>query len=533
MICQSRATILIALAVASSLPAQPHPATLEGSVLNSITGQPLRDAEVSLLREGGAEQLLSTTTSTNGAFQLNGVQPGRYVLMASRSGFEPRNYAASEKNAGHGTVLNVSDGAAIKALTIRLNPMGAISGRVIDENGEPMAHVSVEAMRSTWIRGRKQLVAAGQAATDDLGEYRIFGLASGNYLIHAQAQVGGQPVAGRSFSYIPAYYPDAPRAESATPLPLAAGQLHRGIDFVLRKVRTFSVQGHIAGAGNGAMVYLAPKAADGTVDLREKRPVGVRGGYFEIQSVIPGSYLLAADQFGDAPASARLELEINQENIRGLEFEMVRTPPIAGRVTIEGPDVKTADPAAMRIALESLQDGATIVGAEPDPAGRFLLQGVVPGHYRITASNIPAGLYIKAIRAGDTDITRTGLDYSRGVFAAELAVILSPQGGALKGAAKNESGIAAPGVRVVAIPTEAGRQPAHAISDQAGHFEMRDLAPGEYRVLAFENLEPGAAEDTEFIIRVASFAGPVTIAERANATADPVVIPAEVTSQSH
>lgn len=520
--------LFVAATLSLAASAQRGTASLNGAVLNGITEQPLRDAEVSLQREGGAERLIVTSTVANGTFQLSGVEPGRYILFASRSGYEPGNYTASANNAGRGTVLDVAEGAVIKALTIRLNPMGAIAGRVVDEQGEPMAHVSVEAKRSVYLRGRKQMIAAGQASTDDLGEYRIFGLASGAYLVHAQAQVGGQPVGGRTFSYAPVYYPNAQNAESAAPLALAAGQFHRGIDFSLQKVQTFSVEGHVAGAGPSTMVFLAPKGPDGAADMREKRPVSVRDGRFEIPSVIPGSYVLAADQFGDAAASARVGIEIREGDVRGVELALVPMAPVSGRVILESPAAaQLANGMRMRVGLESQQDGLVVAQAEPDSSGRFLLKGVVPGNYRLAVSNVPAGLYVKALRAGDTDISRSGLDFSQGISGAELSVALSAEGGALQGAAQNAAGTAVAGVQVAAIPVESGRGTKQTVSDQAGHFEIKDLAPGEYLVLAFENLERGAEEDGDFMARFTTRASRITVAGRSTATVAPVVIPAE------
>ncbi len=508
--------------------AQRGTASLNGAVVNGITEQPLRDAEVSLQREGGAERLLVTSTVSNGAFQLSGVEPGRYILFASRSGYEPGNYTSSGKNAGRGAVLHVAEGAAIKALTIRLNPMAAVSGRVMDEQGEPMAHVSVEAKRYVYFRGRKQMIAAGQASTDDLGEYRIFGLARGAYMVHAQAQVGGQPVAGRTFSYTPVYYPNSLKPESAVPLALAAGQLQRGIDFTLQKVQTFSVQGHVAGAGPGTMVYLAPKGPDGAADMQEKRPVSLRDGHFEIPSVIPGSYVLAADQFGDAAGSARVGIEIRQENVRGVELTLVPMAPVSGRVTLEGPAVaELAKGMRMRVGLESRHDGFVVAQAEPDNSGRFQFKGVVPGNYRLAVSNVPAGLYVKSLRAGDADISQNGLDLSQGVFGAELNVVMSAEGGALKGASLNATGTAVAGVQVVAIPVELSRETKQTVSDQAGHFEIKDLAPGEYMVLAFEDLERGVEEDGDFMKRFTAKASRVSVTDRSTATVDPLVVPAE------
>ena len=71
-------------------------------------------------------------------------------------------------------------------------PRGSvIAGRIVDEFGEPIADASVTAMRSAWSNGKRRLQPAGRAAqTNDLGQYRIFGLAPGDYYVSATFRGG-------------------------------------------------------------------------------------------------------------------------------------------------------------------------------------------------------------------------------------------------------------------------------------------------------------------------------------------------------
>ena len=231
----------------------------------------------------------------------------------------------------------MSPGASLKDLSVKLNPRSSIAGRVSNEEGEPLAHVRVQALRQTYVHGKRRLIAAAEASTDDQGEYRIFDLEPRPYLLQAKADGQSQLVESQAFSYVPVFYPNETRPGSATPLALMPGQAQRGVDFLLRRVPTYSVQGRVAGNERNVMVYLAAKGPDGGTGSLEKQPVQVRGGQFEIPAVPPGSYVLTAEQFGEtggAASTAKLDLEVRNENIRGVELALVRGEAVSGNQII-------------------------------------------------------------------------------------------------------------------------------------------------------------------------------------------------------
>ena len=127
------------------------------------------------------------------------------------------------------------------------------------------------------------------------------------------------------------------------------------------------------------------------------------------------------------------------------------------------------------------------------------------------------------------DLPEAGLDLSRGGAPGELNILVSVNGGSLKGIVRSESGASPGGVQVLAVPASGSRrQMKLVLSDQRGLFEMKGLAPGEYRVLAFEDVEPGAIEDPEFLKRFAAKSKMVEIKEQSSETLEAPVIPAAV-----
>src|SRR2546422_677499 len=101
-----------------------------------------------------------------------------------------------------------------------------------------------------YPQGRKQLVSFGSASTNDIGEYRIFGLPPGRYYIsvsprrsYAQNRFGTGQQAEEEF--VPTYYPGTTDPAAAAPLDIGPGVQFRGADVGLAKRRTVHVKGHV------------------------------------------------------------------------------------------------------------------------------------------------------------------------------------------------------------------------------------------------------------------------------------------------
>ena len=162
---------------------------IEGRVLNSATGEPLRNVDLILRRADvspNAHSPASYTTSTyeSGRFVMRDVEPGQYRLLAARSGFVSMEYG-SRGPVQAGVTLSVEAGRPPQDIVFRLTPHAVIAGRIRDVEGEPLANVQVQAMRYRSFQGGKRLSSFGRATTNDLGEYRIAGLAPGQYYLSA------------------------------------------------------------------------------------------------------------------------------------------------------------------------------------------------------------------------------------------------------------------------------------------------------------------------------------------------------------
>src|SRR5205809_6095856 len=123
--------------------------SVEGQVLNAVTGEPLRKVNLALMpqqsRQGGPPSPYSGATDANGQFVMKDIRPGQYGLMAERNGFVRTSYG-SRNQMQQGSPLTVASEQTVKGIVIRMQPHAVISGRILDEDGEPVPHVQVQAM---------------------------------------------------------------------------------------------------------------------------------------------------------------------------------------------------------------------------------------------------------------------------------------------------------------------------------------------------------------------------------------------------
>jgi 5-hydroxyisourate hydrolase-like protein (transthyretin family) len=166
----------------------------------------------------------------------------------------------------------------------------------------------------------------------------------------------------------------------------------------------------------------------------------------------------------------------------------------------------------------------------------FQLENAGASTFEVTLFGLPDGFYVKSIKSGDTDVQAAGLDITRGA-PQPLEVVLSPNAGSLSGAVQNpNTKQPAPGATVVLVPQEKERrdQPQYyktTTTDQNGKYTLKSLVPGEYKVFAWEDMEPGAYLDPDFLKPVDSKAEAVSIRENDQKTAALTMIAADAPSQ--
>lgn len=531
----------------SSAPAAPvkpeDKCTIEGAVLNAVTGEAVKKVSVMLRSVNGGNTSSAAATDASGHYRFDNIDPGRYFLSADRTGFVPQQYGAKGPSRP-GTMLTLTAGQSIKDAAFKLIPQGVVTGKVVDEDGDPVARVILQCQRYIYNNGKKQLGMGGMGNTNDLGEYRIFGLPPGRYYLSAFYQSTPQvaPIldAKKTYEegYAPVYYPNAPNVEAAAPFEITPGAQLRGMDLTLPKTRTVRLRGVVTSSATNkpvrANVSVMSRDASGMAMTRAFGRVLDDQGNFEIHSVVPGSYFLIAQTFEDnKQAVARVPVEVGTSNIDGLQIVMNPPGDLSGRVVVE--NNSDTGGATFNVSLQSKVPGPFGGGssARADKDGTFRIRNVVPDAYTLNVFGFRDNFYVKSVRLGDTDVTDAGIDFTRGVPAGEITVILSADGGQVDGTVQNDKSAPAAGTTVVLIPDADKRSNPRfykmSMTDSNGKFSLKGITPGEYKLFAWEQIENGVYQDPDFLKRFESKGESVSVKEKAHETKQLKALPGEDT----
>ena len=182
---------------------------IRGRVVTADNGTPVRRAQVRLQSaELRANRL--ATTDAQGRFEFKDLPAGRWTLTASKAGFMTLRFGQRRPYEA-GTPIDLSDGQLMERADFSMPRGAAVTGRVFDEFGEPVANARVQVLRYQMVQGARRLMPAGGGdQSDDTGAFRIYGLSPGDYFVSATLRVGNGPFddqGGDATSYAATYYP--------------------------------------------------------------------------------------------------------------------------------------------------------------------------------------------------------------------------------------------------------------------------------------------------------------------------------------
>jgi hypothetical protein len=289
--------------------AVPRQVAVSGTVLEAGSNTPVAGAQVTLMsfallpQPGRPPEPLVATTDQNGRYRFDALEPGRYRVSVQKAGFATMlgpGLPEATLNAGERkTDLNVI-----------IQRGAAIVGRVLDENGEPIADANVMAWRrppvanGAAVPARLGLIPAGSAAqTNDLGEFRLFGLAPGDVYVQATSRSGfGHSASPRPTVPLATYFPGTADVVGAMPITLAAGQTSGDITIRIVSAPAFQVSGVVTDEGGrpieNALVRLLLERTPGEPPMpfmgRMQSARSDKAGTFTIRGVVNGSYTLLA-----------------------------------------------------------------------------------------------------------------------------------------------------------------------------------------------------------------------------------------------
>jgi protocatechuate 3,4-dioxygenase beta subunit len=515
--------------------------SVSGMVVKLAGSEPLKTATVQLQNLEDRMQSHSTVTDAGGRFELKGINAGRYRLSVTRNGFVTQEYGQRRPH-DPGAILALRPGQNLKDLLFRLIPSAVIAGRVINEEGDPLPWVQVSALREVYSRGKKDLKTETTVPTNDLGEYRLFDLRPGRYFIRAEYKPNERLI-GRSEierisgtdqrGYVPMYYPGSPDPARASPFTVKAGEEIPSVEILVRPVPAFTVRGRIFNmvSRRSATTYtvtLAPRESSQWFSLPQRNVLAdTPDGSFVIPDVLPGSYTLMAFWAEEGRRYQAVQnVEVGNADFDGANLVIAPGTNLSGHVTWDGKPSLDAD--ALMIFLRDA-DGSYgyIHRARTLPTGLFTLNDIFDGRYRVGIAGQSKDSYLKAVRYGAAEALEDGFAVVRGTNVP-LEVTVSSRGGRIQGAVTGADSLPVTGVWVVLIPDEPHRDRFHLYqktsTDQYGHFLLRGIPPGDYKIFCWEEVEDGAWEDPDFLKPFEKQGQTVSLEEADSKTVDVVAI---------
>jgi uncharacterized protein (DUF2141 family) len=490
-----------------TLVAQDTSLTLAGSAVDSQSGQPLARALISITGFPVRRQMIgtpvqpvmrSTLTDSGGAFRFSALPAARYTLRAEKPGY-------TLATAGPSNFVDLQ--SSTEGIRINLSPLGVISGKVVDENGEPMRGVGINALSVKVQDGLRQTNSERNVRTDDRGEYRLWNLSPGKYYLRAVGQGGVNMLTATGNaarvelgdSFAPVYFGGGRTLDSANPVEVRSGT-QATADFRLKLEPAFEVRGELRNydpreAISFAMVINGEEVSVGLDRFNRET------GAFVIQDVVSGNYVLRAFQ---ANSVGEALFRVSEADVVNVAVALSPPVDIPIRVRYTNPEPATEKspvidddervPNCTASLIEELPDASARVAHPVSPEDGYL-RNVVPGNHRVLIGCF--GAYVRSALAGTQDLLAVPvLTVSPDSPAPSIEILATHGGGALT-VKTNSALIHSTQFQVLLVPqfaASSGPQHREGFARNPGstnefNFEFSNLAPGTYAVYAFGNQE--------------------------------------------
>jgi hypothetical protein len=556
--------ILLNTAASQGLVVTPTPGATPAELLQSLSnvavarGIPLTVANLQTqLASLSGKTPPTTTTDRDGRYSFKDVAPGSYAVRVVKDGFFGKAEGGIPQPSAAVDVIVA--GKETKEGNVSMIPGAIIGGRVFDANGQLMSNATVQVLTVAYAFNHPLIAPMVSKVTDDRGEFRLFWVPPGDYYLAVTPRpptpTPGVPAAT---SVAKTFYPGVPTVSEARMVSIRGGEDMNGMDIAIRPGKTYKVSGQVSSLIPPPPTQLGAPGVNGAALLLMNRdrnvpddaatpPVGAvpllpSVGNFEISNIPPGNYDLfarvadpAAQVAGGLPVAwGRVRLDVRDTDVNNVAIIVPPNVDVKGTVTAAG---GAKLPASLRVQI--LPDDASVKiaayraifnrSALVSPEGTFSVVAVPEGHYRVaTLGGLPPDMYVADVRHNAGSVFDSGFDVNTKISGL-VEIVLSGGAGTVTGVVQDGPTKVFPGATVVLVP-EARRRDNQALyvagtSDASGKFTLRGVAPGDYKVFAWESIPTFAYQNAAFIAKHEERGKLVHVGPAGTASAEVTVIP--------
>jgi hypothetical protein len=537
--------LMLCAAAAAAQDKQPDAAPKLGSIAGTVTagagGPPMKDVEIHVNRNTPREKM--AVTDQQGRYTIRDVAPGQLRISANapdasgRVGFGP--YDTRQ--------VTLAPGQEMAGVDFRLVIQGRISGKVVDQNAEPVVGAAVFLVAREYSHGALRAVFAGAGNTDDEGAYELQRVQPGRaYTVMAQRAwrrlpaISDSPLdpALRLPAVVPTYYPNARSIDGAEALVLRPGEQREGVDIRLTRSAAFCLDGVLeGGAGPGTVSFGIAETqphsgASGNGGMYTATPGGTSGpdGKVRLCDLHAGEYELSVSEYnrggmGGATQFGATIVTIGDRDVAGIRVGLRPHIPVSGEVVFDGPAPEPPLTAKLRLSVQAITRTERGSVQAPIPGEFDFAGGLLMDEYGLDISGVPAGLYIKDVTYGDRSILYQALRVGSAMGNAGLRVILGRDGGTIGTRVADKDGNPVADCTVAILPAMSPSEAVFAAAvktgrtDQTGAWSSPTLGPGKYFVLATSETVDRSPETTGKLWKARNRGEEVEIAPNGNASA--------------
>jgi hypothetical protein len=467
---------------------------IAGTVVNAKTGGLLARSRVTIADAKNRQSVQSVISGDDGRFEFH-VPAGKYSLDGAKRGFITASYAQHD---GYSTAIVTGADLDTENLALRLAPNAVLSGKVLDEFGEPVRHGQIMVYRESHFEGVSRIYRYRGAMTDDQGRYEVTPLDEGTYFVSAKASPwyavhpasGGERAASSppqvdsslDVAYPFTYYGDATETEDAAPIPVRGGDRLEA-DIHLTPAPSLHLIVHVPEDDKEGMTIptLQKPVFDGLEQVEAGHIEVNAPGVYEITGIAPGRY---AVRMADSSGQAKEPMELNLSSGGELDASSGRsTSKIKATVQVEG---AASLPVQLQIGLRNSK--GRVEASQVDAKGEANFEDVIPGKYDIVAGSATQRYSVVRIASEAGTTSGHALNVAPG---ASLSISVRLVGGSVtvEGFAKR-AGKGASGAMIVLVPKNPGADHDRFRRDQSdldGSFSLPNVIPGSYTIIAIEN----------------------------------------------